>query len=199
MSSNEDHPDCRRVSIPADSPAEYTFHERRAEILQLMARKGSPDLEQTQAELAARYGVSQQQISKDLERIRESVEHHFADNIELRAHFVFDRAVTELQEEGDHYKAAQLMEKWLGWLADFGHFDREPDRAEVEHSGEVAADPPDDYDPDAKVTIGLPEENKQQFDEWIAAAERETAETRVDENGDDLSAEDLGIEPANSE
>ena len=193
MSSNEDPPDYRRVSIPADSPAEYTFHERRAEILQLMCKKGSPDLEQTQAELATRYNVSQQQISKDFKRIRKSVRHHFADDIELRAHFVFDRAVTELQDQGDHYQAAQLMEKWLSWLGDLGHLNRTPERQEIEHSGEVAAEPPGE-----KVTIGLPEKNRKQFDELIAAAERETAATRVEENGDDLSPEDLGIEPANA-
>ena len=195
MSNQDAPPDYRAVPRPQNkTPTDYTHRERRAELVRLMRGAGDPNLGQSQYQLADRYGVSQPTISKDFTRIRESMRHHLGDDITLKADLVFDNAIEELQDQGEYYKAAQLMVKWLDWLADFGHLEREPDRAEVEHSGQVDSDVDVAHTaPDGKVTVGLPEENREQFDELIEAAERETAATRVDENGDDLSADDLGL------
>ena len=194
MSSESPPPDYLRLPVPdGKKPSEFTYRERRAELAQLMSRKAEPKLDKSQRELGDRYGVRQQQISKDLDLIRESMRFYIGDETEVRAELVFTTAVTELMDSGEYYKSAQLMKMWLDWQADLGHLERQPRQQQVEHSGQVDADVDHNVDPDAKVTRGLPEENERQFQEMIEAAERQTAATRVDENGDDLTEEDLGI------
>ena len=65
-SSNQS--DFAAVSIPSEPPTEYDHVERRAELLQQVRDLGHPSMIH-QGEAAERYGVSQQQITKDLDRI----------------------------------------------------------------------------------------------------------------------------------
>jgi hypothetical protein len=116
--------------------AEWHYTERRAEILQLMYEAGHPqDVNQT--ELAERYGVSQQQISKDFKRIGESIRQSLDDDRRaLSVHAVVQRSIRGLLDEGEYYKAGQLAIEWDEWVSDstvsMG------DRAKDSSSGSVA-------------------------------------------------------------
>lgn len=106
QSSN--HPDYPAVEIPAKSPTEYSYVERRAELLQLVEQAGHwKALNQT--ELADRYGVTQQQISKDFDRLQEYLADSLGDRRDLSALPAYDRAIQDLFEQGEPYKAALVV------------------------------------------------------------------------------------------
>jgi hypothetical protein len=113
--------DYEAVDLPdtADKPrTEWHYTERRAEILQLIHEAGHPrDVNQT--ELAERYGVSQQQISKDFKRIGQAVRESIDDDRRaLSVHAVVQRSIRGLLDEGEYYKAGQLAIEWDEWVSD---------------------------------------------------------------------------------
>lgn len=122
-------PDYSAVKIPSKPPTEFHWTERRAELLQLIRQVGHPRAI-NQTELAERYGVSQQQISKDLDRLASHVEEHLGDRRALITESVFHRSINGLLEEGDYRKAAQTVTDWNEWLTE--HKDKEEIREEIE-------------------------------------------------------------------
>lgn len=138
---NDDTPvDYRRVHIPHGmDPADMTWRERRATILGWMEDRHKPTPEQSQTTLSDRFDVNQSTISRDLDRIRESIRYHVGGDIVVRAELVFMKAVDELMDAGEYRKATQVMSDWLEWLGDLGHIDREPQKAHVgvTHGGTV--------------------------------------------------------------
>jgi len=116
-STDTETPNYETVEIPPKPPSEFTYHERRAEILQQVRDLGHPSMIH-QGELAERYGVSQQQISKDLDRIAESVRTHITDR-DARA-FAIDsilrRSIRGLLGEDEYRKAAQTALEYDEWI-----------------------------------------------------------------------------------
>lgn len=110
-------PDYGSVEIPAKPPGEYTYHERRADLLQQIRDLGTPAAI-NQTEVADRYGVSQQQISKDLDRIGESVRERILDRDRrtLATDAVLRRAVQGLLNEGEYRKAAKTELDRAEWI-----------------------------------------------------------------------------------
>jgi hypothetical protein len=62
--------------------------------------------------------VSQQQISKDLDRIAESVSENLGARHELGIDAVFQRTMVCLLEEGKHRQAARTAKEYSEWLTD---------------------------------------------------------------------------------
>jgi hypothetical protein len=116
--------DYASVEITSEDRSEYSYVERRAELLQLIREAGHPKaLNQTQ--LAERYGVTQQQISKDLDRLAEYV-HEIAVDRSRRlftVNTVVDRAVRGLLNEGEWRKAAKTAMEHDEWLTEFHDLD----------------------------------------------------------------------------
>jgi len=133
-SESTETPDYGSVEIPAKPPTEYTYHERRADLLQQIHDLGTPDaINQTEA--ADRYGVSQQQISKDLNRIGESVRERITDRDRrtLATDAVLRRAVRGLLAEGEYRKAAKTeldRAEWIREEHEAEEFARRLDRLE---------------------------------------------------------------------
>ena len=112
-SSNQ--PDYEAIEIPSKPPTEYHYTERRAELLQQIKDLGHPAL-LNQTEQAERYGVSQQQISKDLDRLAEHILADLGERRDLITEAVFHRAIRGLIEEGEYRKAAQTVADWNEWV-----------------------------------------------------------------------------------
>jgi len=113
--------DYEAVDLPDtdDKPrTEWHYTQRRAEILQLIREAGHPaDVNQT--ELAERYGVSQQQISKDFKRIGRCIREGLDDDRRaLSVHATVQRSIRGLLDEGEYYKAGQLAIEWDEWVSD---------------------------------------------------------------------------------
>ena len=85
----ENLPNYATTEPPEGKPTEeYTTHERRAEILQLLTETGSP-FAIKQVRLAERYDVAESTISRDMDRLRESVAGHLGDDAKLTTRTLF--------------------------------------------------------------------------------------------------------------
>ena len=85
-------------------------------MLQLVREVGHPD-ELNQTELAERYGVSQQQISKDLNRLGEHVRANVdLDRRALVVDSVIQRSIRGMLNEGDYRQAAKTAMEWDEWI-----------------------------------------------------------------------------------
>ena len=105
------------VAIPAIPPTEYGYKQRRAELVEQIRNLGHPSMIH-QGEAAERYGVSQQQISKDLDRIAESVSDNLGARHELGIDAVFQRTMVCSLEECKHRQAAMTAKEYREWLTE---------------------------------------------------------------------------------
>lgn len=131
----DDLPDYSAVNPPDDAPpADYSHHERRAEILQVLIEAGSPSAV-NQSRLADRYDVHDSTISRDMDRLRESVTDHLGTEAKFTTRTLYQHVVDELLEEDD-WKATKaawdVAMDWNEWLGDVGEQHREPDRVEAD-------------------------------------------------------------------
>lgn len=140
-SSNQ--PDYSSVDLPSKDRTEYSYVERRAELLQLIEEVGEPKA-LNQTELADRYDVSQQQISKDLGRLAGHIRERMIDR-DRRAFVVENvvrRSIRGLLDDEEYRKAAQTAMEYDDWIHDFhdaAEFDRRLDELEAarEQGGEL--------------------------------------------------------------
>lgn len=135
MASNIDY---SMVDIPRGKPPEnYTYAERRAEILQLILKAGHPGLV-SRTELSHRYGTSIQQITKDIQVLTEGVREWMGRDAELVTNAVYRKAIDgHLKSSNlkDHAKAAELLAKWNEQLFHFGIRKKTPES--IEHLGGI--------------------------------------------------------------
>jgi len=133
-SSNQ--PDYSAVDLPSKDPTEYSYVERRAELLQRVKEAGEPSV-LNQTELADTFGVSQQQISKDLDRLATHVRDRMIDR-DRRAFVVENvvrRSIRGLLDEEEYRKAAQTAMDYDDWIHDFhdaAEFERRLDELEAQ-------------------------------------------------------------------
>jgi len=120
-----DQPDYSAIDLPSKDRTEYSYVERRAELLQLVKEAGHPSA-LNQTELADQYGVTQQQISKDFDRLATHIRARFDDRD--RRGFVVDRVVNRairgLLEEGEYRKAAKTAIEYDEWITEFHDLER---------------------------------------------------------------------------
>jgi hypothetical protein len=131
-------PDYSAITPSSKSPTEYSYAERRAEILQQIEDLGHPSAI-NQTELADRYGVSQQQISKDLDRLDEHVRGRLGRRRDLEIGSVLQRCMTGALEDGDYNaarKAATAYDEYLDRRIDTLEFRKRIERLEDAAGGE---------------------------------------------------------------
>lgn len=132
------NPDYYHVDVPqGKDPEDYHYTERRAEILQLILDRGTPHGIK-QARLAERYGVSESQISQDMDRLRSHVDQHLGREAKMTTRAAYQQTVQKLQEEGEWKKAWDVVMEWNRWLQDIGKQEKEPDKHEI--SGEISSE-----------------------------------------------------------
>lgn len=102
-------PDYAALEIPTKPLTEYSYAERRAELLQRVLDLGHPSLVH-QGKAAECYDVSQQQISKDLDRLGEYIESNLGARRDLITETVFHRSIRGLLEEGTIERPRKLSE-----------------------------------------------------------------------------------------
>jgi transcriptional antiterminator len=115
-----DGPDYLSVDLPSKPPEEYDYRERRARLLQLITEHGHPDAI-NQTKMADRFGVTQQQISKDIKRIGEYIHGRVLDRNRraMIVQSVSQRAIRGLLEDGDYRKAAKTAMEYDEWATEF--------------------------------------------------------------------------------
>ncbi|WP_331235146.1 hypothetical protein [Natronorarus salvus] len=128
-------PDYTAIEPPETKPIEeYTTHERRADLLRRLVDAGSP-FAINQTRQADRYGVHRSTISRDMDRLRESVDDRLGADAKLTTRVLFESIIGELLEASD-WKAKKaawdVVMDWNEWLADLGEQHREPKRSELD-------------------------------------------------------------------
>jgi hypothetical protein len=125
--------DYATLPVPDDTPPQdYTWPERRSEIYNLIEEAGHPrNLERTQEQLGKRYDVEQQQISDDIQAIRDYEAGHVGDDVRANTSFVCEKAVRELMEDGEYEVAAKLQMQYFEWLQEAGEEDKPADKHEL--------------------------------------------------------------------
>lgn len=131
---DDDTPNYAAISPPDDKhPTDYTYVERRAELYRLIEEAGHPhNLERSQDDLADRYGVSQRQISKDIQRLREFEAKHNTDRTKSVTSWLAEKAVMGAVQEGNFEKALSLQMQYNEFLFDIGELEREATSVELE-------------------------------------------------------------------
>ena len=128
-------PNYATMEPPADkSPEEYSHHERRAELLQVMEHAGGPYAVNL-AQLAGRYDVHRSTLSRDRQRLKEAINDRLGDEAELEKWVLYRHVVSDLLEADDWRatKAAwDVRDDYDDWLANIGEQHREPDRVEAD-------------------------------------------------------------------
>lgn len=131
-----DDVDYKAVEIPDTDPSEYHYTQRRAALLQRIEEAGHPAA-LNQTELAEHFGVSQQQISKDLDRLAGYVR----DRLEDRNHrallvdSVVQKAIREMMSEGEYRAAAKTALEFDEFASNFADLEELAERvAELENS-----------------------------------------------------------------
>jgi hypothetical protein len=142
-----DETNYRAVDVPEQTPPEdYHWTERRAEILQLVEEAGHPR-KVNQSRLADRYGVSEAQISKDMGRLRKFIVENIDETrVDSITETVYQKAVSELMDQGEYKDAVKAVESWNDWLMDRGKVEKEPDKHKVDGSGIIIQTESDDGD-----------------------------------------------------
>jgi hypothetical protein len=130
--------DYRSIEVPETKAAtEYTYAERRAEILKLIEEAGHPRAI-NQTRLADRYGCAQSNISNDIDVLREYITTNIDETtVDAITETVFQKSIRELVEQGDYKDAVKAVESWNDWLMDRGKVEQEPDKHEIEGDGIV--------------------------------------------------------------
>jgi hypothetical protein len=124
--STSGQPNYYAYDIPQHKPPEdYTYLERRAEILHYILQCCSPYVVH-QSRLADRYDVTDGQISQDMDRLRKHVAEQLGDEVKFTTRIVFVKTVRELQAQDKWKQAWDVVLDWNEWLADIGEQHREP-------------------------------------------------------------------------
>lgn len=134
--SDWDGPNYAELSgqAPFDKPTgDYSPTERRAEIYGMIEDAGHPrNLERNQAELGKRYDVSQQQISKDMAKIREFEASHNGQRAKAVVSWLAEKAVQQAVENEDFEKAFELQQEYVEYLFETGDIEVAADELRIE-------------------------------------------------------------------
>lgn len=123
--------DYSQITVPENTPPEeYHWTERRAEILQLIERKGHP-WGFNKSQLGRRYDVSSQQIHDDFDRLKDWYDDRIGADAKTASDLAYRRIVQEHMDNGDFEKARRALDSWNGWLQDTGEQSKEPDQVEL--------------------------------------------------------------------
>jgi hypothetical protein len=118
------------VDVPTDKPAsEYTYAQRRGEILDLIRKAGHPR-RINQRRLAARYDCSPQNINKDMKKLASYVDETLGDRRELNTQTTVERAIEGLLDEEEWRKAAKTALEYDEWIRETKELDELVERIE---------------------------------------------------------------------
>lgn len=121
------------VNIPdGKKPENYSYAERRAELLQVIIEAGHPDLV-SRTKFAQRYDVDPSTITKDInDHLVPGIQDELAKDAEMVTNVVFRKAIKEKASNQEWMEATELLDSWNDWLFATGAQEKAPDKLEVE-------------------------------------------------------------------
>lgn len=129
-------PDFMEVVIPDDKARpDYSWQQRRAEILQAMIEKGHPRL--NQSDLARQYDVSQSQIYEDLQVLKAYMAENIGRDFKSWAATLLRGSIQDLVDQGKPDKAVKVLGEWKDFMFDTGRLDKAAEKHKVEHTSDI--------------------------------------------------------------
>jgi len=120
------------VDIPSGkAPEDYTYHERRAELLQAAIEAGHPDM-LNRTRFADRYDVDPSTVTRDIQALQEEIHDDLSTDAEFVTATIYRRAIREKADKGEWMEAVELVESWNEWLYDTGQQEKAPDKMEMD-------------------------------------------------------------------
>jgi hypothetical protein len=117
MSHKKNNVNYEKVTIDTSkSPADYSYAERRAAILQELLKAGHPGLVANK-DLAERFKVSRSTISHDFAQISKFLDDHFADGFWAQARMVLSAGLQRLVEQEHWSEARRYLLAWSKLIA----------------------------------------------------------------------------------
>jgi len=131
------HANYREINPPDDKPPEdYTTAERQAEIFDMIERAGHyRNLQRSYSQLGEQYGVTKQQIRKDIVRVLDWKEEHLSPHAKAELETLKTKAIEELLDRGEVAEAYEIMAEHYKNLQSMGEEPAEPDQLEVSGEG----------------------------------------------------------------
>jgi len=125
------------VNIPDDKePDEYTYHERRSELLDFAIEAGHPDM-LSRKQFAERYDVNPSTITRDIQALGDEIHDDLSSDAELITSVIYRKAVRELMDQSEYREAVEIVESWNDWLEDRGEQEKVPDQVEMDLDASV--------------------------------------------------------------
>lgn len=128
------------IDIPSGKdPAEYTYHERRSELLRFIIEAGHPDMI-SRKKFAERYDVNPSTITRDIQALRDEIHDDLSKDAEMISSVIYRKAIREKADQGNWMEAAELLESWNEWLFNTGQQEKAPERMEMDLDASVQKD-----------------------------------------------------------
>lgn len=118
--------DYAQIELPEDRDyPDYSYAERRASIYQLIVQRGSPTRLPKQEDLAEQFDVSQQQISKDMNALKEYISDNCAPELRVRTTVAFEKAYKDAIQKAntgdmEWKQVVEILKEWWDWLYERG-------------------------------------------------------------------------------
>lgn len=124
---------------PGKDPHDYSYIERRAEILEYILAAGHPDMV-NRTEFGKHYDVEPSTITRDVQAIRDEVEAELGTDAKFISEVVYQKAIREKLKQKDIDGAIDVIESWNKWLFDIGGQEKAADKIEAEIIAERAVE-----------------------------------------------------------
>jgi len=188
------------IDIPSGKdPEEYTYHERRSELLRFIIEAGHPDMI-SRKKFAERYDVNPSTITRDIQTLRDEIHDDLSSDAELISSVIYRKAIREKADNGDWMEAKELLESWNQWLFDTGQQEKAPEKMEMDLDARVEKDERkafigldlnsfDGIDPDQMVGLNMDALESGSGDGGTGTGNAE----RVDGDSEDVDAEAVDV------
>lgn len=169
--------DYASVAIPDERETpkwKWQTEERRAYLLKKLREHGHPHrIPKSYREIGEEFDVTHPTIVQDFKILREYIEATSGEDARAHTKLVSQKAVQELMEDGNWYKALKAQLEFNEWLFEVGDLDREPDKKQVQQQIMSAS---------AESVTELDEDEREQFAQMAQMMnERGTGDSSTDD------------------
>ena len=133
-------------------PNDYSYQERRHELLGFIIEAGHPDL-LSRTKFAERYDVAISTITRDIQALRAEIREEMGTDAELIGEAIFQKTMKEQAKNKDFEDAVETFVSWYSWLQETGAKEKVADKREVTHAGQM----------DVGIGEGLSDQNQEHF------------------------------------
>lgn len=126
------------IEIPeGKNPKEYSFRERRKDILDYIWQVGNLKLVSI-SELAKKYGKSYNMIKKDIASIKKYIIENLGKEMQLDTSILYEKAIREYTKKGNYKEAWKILEGMNEFLFNIGKVKKAPSQLQIE--GKITAE-----------------------------------------------------------